>query len=164
MLDAWKQDFKVTSEGKLLRVAIKGRAISPREVGSKDGKGYLQCSFRSKQYRVHRIIFALTHGYLPGTVDHIDGNTLNNHPANLREVTASQNSMNAATREGTSTGVKGVFFHKGKGKFIPHITINYKRKWLGHFTNLEDAIKARDEAAELHHGSFQRGGGGLSGH
>ena len=163
MIEAWKKCFEVTEDGTLLRTSINGRAIMPRKVGSKDGSGYLQCSFNNKQYRVHRIVFALTHGYLPKTVDHIDGDVLNNRPDNLREVTDSQNSMNTSTREGTSTGVKGVYFHKGKGKYLPHITVNSKRQWLGHFSTLTEAIKAREEAANLYHGSFQRGGGGLSG-
>ena len=50
-----------------------------------------------------------------------------------------------------SSGVRGVYFNRKTGKW--RATIQFKRKnhYLGEFTNVEDAIKARCRAEELYY-------------
>lgn len=40
--------------------------------GGLDSLGYPTTSIDGKPERIHRIVFALVHGYLPNYVDHID--------------------------------------------------------------------------------------------
>lgn len=59
--------------------------------------GYLVVSYKSRPVLVHRIIASIyCTGFTPGlAVDHIDGNKLNNEPANLEWVTLSENNRRA---------------------------------------------------------------------
>lgn len=52
---------------------------------------------RRRSYRVHRIVASIhCAGYAPGlVVDHVDGNKLNNDPANLQWVTPGENTRRA---------------------------------------------------------------------
>lgn len=52
-----------------------------------------------KSYRVHRLVYLTFIGDIPNdkVIDHIDGNTSNNHVSNLRCVTNSENCLNPNT-------------------------------------------------------------------
>lgn len=95
-------------------------------------------------YKVHRIIWLMQTGEWPkGDVDHIDGNGLNNKWENLRDVTHSQNLMNAAVRSDSTTGYKGVSYDKQRCKWYAYINIDGKRKMLGRHGSLQEAVNAR---------------------
>jgi hypothetical protein len=51
-------------------------------------------------------------------------------------------------RSDNTTGVKGVWFEKRSGKYIPELRIRGKKIWLGKYSRLEDAAKARQRAEE----------------
>ena len=87
-------------------------------------------------------------------VDHIDGNKLNNQKSNLRIATRSQNAMNVGITKRNKSGYKGVSWHKCSNKWEVRIRINGKKLHLGLFINKEDAAKAYNDAAKLHHGEF----------
>ena len=95
--------------------------------------GYYRGRFAGKYLLAHRVVFYLTHGYWPTQVDHIDGNRANNHPDNLREVTAEQNQHNRVAR--------GYYLDKRSGKWLSKIRVGNKVKQLGLF-NTEDAARA----------------------
>jgi AP2 domain/HNH endonuclease len=78
--------------------------------------------------------------------DHINRNTLDNRRSNLREVTSSQNQMNAKSRGGVSQ-FKGVRWRKDRSKWVAIITVDYKKKRVGSFDNEIDAARAYDNAA-----------------
>ena len=48
----------------------------------------------------------------------------------------------------TASGRKGVWFNEPKGRYEVYINIQKKRKYLGSYKKLEDAIKARENAEE----------------
>ena len=160
---ALREDFKVSPDGTLYRVAIKGKPIEPRVTGTLDSSGYLQCTYMNKQHRVHRLVFAIVYGHLPMTVDHIDGDILNNSPLNLRPATHSQQAINTKLKSTNSTGYRGVSWSTSKGKYMAYINVDGKRTWLGNFSSLEDAVKARESASAAKHFGYTRAGGGLSG-
>lgn len=102
---------------------------------------------------MHRVILDAPTGLY---VDHIDGNGLNNRRGNLRFATPSQNSCNMRITTKNTSGYKGVFWVKDKGKWAAQIVLNYKAKHLGYFDTPEEAHKAYCEASERLHGEFGR--------
>lgn len=98
------------------------------------------------------------HGFLTGWafVDHINGDGLDNRRANLRPATKSQNTMNSPLRLDSTSGFRGVSFTPQTGRWRAVIKVNYKRLHIGYFDEPEDAARAFDAAARIHHGEFAR--------
>jgi hypothetical protein len=118
-------------------------------------KGYLKSSVGGKSYRVHRLVFLYHHGYMPIQVDHIDGNRMNNKIENLREATSSQNNQNRKAT--SSSGVKGVVWHKQSKKWVASICVNRKSVHLGSFISIEEAALVANKSRQSAHGEFYRG-------
>lgn len=76
--------------------------------------------FKNRTAQVHRIIWQLFNGAIPGgfVVDHIDGNSLNNNISNLRLITQAENSKNTRKSRDNTSGVTGVSLSKPQnGKY-----------------------------------------------
>lgn len=95
------------------------------------------------------------HRYLMGVsspddiVDHINHNKLDNRTScNLRIVTKGENIKNKLIpRSDNTSGCTGVSWDKRRQKWIASISIGKgKKKYLGQYAMLEDAIKARKDA------------------
>lgn len=84
------------------------RVMVGNEAGYLNNRGYYTTTFNDTQYKNHRIVFFLNHGYCPDILDHIDNDTKNNNINNLREANHEQNNQNAITRKDNKTGVKGL--------------------------------------------------------
>lgn len=80
-------------------------------------------------------------------VDHVDQDSLNNRRNNLRPATSSQNGCNRGIQTNSTTGFKGVHFHKRDKVYYAGIKINRKVKHLGVFRNATEAALAYDAAA-----------------
>ncbi len=96
------------------------------------------------------------HAMLLGSkgVDHKDGNGLNNTRGNLRIATSQQNARNRRKKQGGVTSkFKGVYLFSA-GKWRATITYGNKQHSLGMFRIEEDAARAYDTAAKVHHGEF----------
>lgn len=96
------------------------------------------------------------HQFILGStgIDHKNGNGLDNQKSNLRKATKSQNQCNRGKNKNNTTGYKGVKFDKPRNKFRARICINNKTIFLGRFDTSEQAAKAYNEAAKIHHGEF----------
>lgn len=88
--------------------------------------------------------------------DHRDGNGLNNRRLNLRPATQAENGQNGRLRSNNSSGVKGVTWHKSRGKWHARIMANRKYWHLGYFESLDAAASAYAKASRQHHGEFAR--------
>jgi hypothetical protein len=86
--------------------------------------------------------------------DHINRHGLDNQKANLRPATKPQNSHNRGSQSNNSSGYKGVDCRRGVGQWRARIMVDSKRITLGVFDTAEDAARAYNEAARLHHGEF----------
>jgi len=113
---------------------------------------------KTKNFLASRVIFFLHNGYLTTNmeVDHIDNNSLNNNPDNLRECTHSQNSHNSKLRKNNTSGHKNVLWCKKRKKWLVQIESNCKIHYFGYYANKEDAIKASIVARKKLHGDFGR--------
>ena len=113
---------------------------------SQTGRQYVKVCFNYQMYLIHRLIWA-RHGYSlePNQqIDHIDGNSLNNHIENLRAATHKQNGENRkSAQKNSKSGVKGVSWYKSTKKWRAQIQYNGENKNLGYYETKEDAIAAR---------------------
>lgn len=108
------------------------------------------------RYFLHRIVFFMFHkkdpcGY---DIDHIDGNTKNNHPMNLRVATKFQNLQNRGAQSNNSCGYKNVYFHKPASKWRVRVCANGVTYEGGLFANIEDANKKAIEMRSYLHMDF----------
>lgn len=111
--------------------------------------GYRLINHKGTPYRAHRLIWIMVHGHIDESlsIDHIDGNGLNNRISNLRLVSHKVNLRNQRLRSSNTSGVTGVSFMKRSGLWEAHIgESNGKKKYLGQFTSKADAIAARQRA------------------
>lgn len=103
----------------------------------------------------HRVAWAVMTGAWPETeIDHINGKRDDNRWINLREVSRMQNCWNSAPGKNNKSGVKGVSWYKRDGTWEASIRTDGKRRFLGRFPLLEDAIAARRAAALHERGEF----------
>lgn len=123
--------------------------------GSWHPQGYLTFCFRGNSIMAHRIAWALTYGYWPRELDHINRDKGDNRLSNLREVTSQQNRWNSNTRRGVS-GYKGVTRNR-LSKTSPWraaIRMNGKYIQIGTFKTAKAAAEARNKALEKYQGEY----------
>jgi len=141
------------SDGNLIRKVNSRRAKAGSIAGWKDGR-YMRVRVKGKMMLVHRIIFMMQHGYMPETIDHINGDSFDNRIENLREATQQQNCLNRRLRSDNKCGVSNVFWHKQHKKYAVNVTIDGKSTHLGYFQDLTDASEMAEMAKKKHYGEF----------
>lgn len=104
--------------------------------------------------RLHRFLLQPVDGF---SVDHINGDGLDNRRSNLRLCSNRENSHNAAKRatRNCSSAFKGVYL-ADKKYWCAQIQINGKKVNLGRFADELSAARAYDLAALEHFGEFAR--------
>lgn len=121
---------------------------------SLNGMGYVTCDKKKKEsFRLHRIILGLFVN--DKSLDHIDGNPLNNRKSNLRICTQQQNMHNMKKPKTNTSGYKGVSWDKIQNKWIACIWL-HKSIHLGRFKNKIDGAIAYNTAAIQYFGEFAR--------
>ena len=90
-------------------------------------------------------------------VDHISGDTLDNRKSNLRVVEQKDNLKNKGKYSANKSGYPGVYWCDTlyTPKWVAFISIDRKRKHLGYFDDIEEAIKVRKKAESIF-GEFKR--------
>lgn len=123
----------------------------------RSGLRYVSVFVNRKAYGAHRIIIALTRGFIGRNeeVDHLNGIGTDNRLLNLRVVDGSINSRNRKLPRHSSSGHVGVLRHKKTNKWQ---AVDHKRKSLGLFITLEEAVAARMAWQEKEGGFTERHG------
>jgi len=146
--------------GDLLWKANRGNGVSPgaKAYLQKSTKGYLFIRVRKNGkrnlLRAHRVVWAIYYGQWPiHQLDHINGDPSDNRIANLREATNQENTRNQKKRANNKSGVTGVSWQAKGRRWIAMIGDSRfgTRRYLGCFTNFEEAVAAR-KAAEVEDG------------
>ena len=114
--------------------------------GFVDPSGYLLIRVNGVDYRAHRIAWVYVYGVGPDTIDHVNGNRLDNRIENLRDVDATGNARNAKRRDDNHSGVTGVGFYPKTSKWRARINRDGKTVLLGYFDTKVEAIMARQKA------------------
>jgi hypothetical protein len=109
--------------------------------------GYFQMNVNGRPYVIHRLIWLWMTGEWPDDIDHIDGDRQNNKWKNLRSISRQENLKNMGIKSTNTSGVTGVSFNNQSKKWQAYIhSEKRKRKHLGYFESIEDAITARLKA------------------
>ncbi len=87
-------------------------------------------------------------------IDHINHNGLDNTKGNLRICTQHQNVMNKRIQSNNTSGYKGVWYRKDRGKWKAEIWLHGKKISLGHHTNKKAAAIKYNEAAIKLYGEY----------
>lgn len=117
--------------------------------------GYVEALIDGKHVSMHRLIM----GFPASSIDHIDGDPLNNTRANLRTCSTRQNRFNSRKPRvpgGTSSRYKGVCWNRMSRKWQAGIKVGGKSTHLGLYAVEEDAARAYDRAAAQAFGEFAR--------
>jgi len=160
-----KEMFEYREDGKLIRKnACMGNGnYAGRAVGNYGAKNlgtracrYISTKIHGKSWQVHRLIFLYHHGYIPDQIDHINRDCVDNRIENLRPANASLNAINRKLFSNSTSGVRGVSWHKYQKKWFVYVDVNKIRKNIGYFKDLELAELVAIEARDKYHGnSFQ---------
>lgn len=108
-----------------------------------DGKAF--------QIRMHRLIMGAKRRQM---CDHINGEKLDNRRENLRLCTNAENMRNRGKTALNTSGYKGVYWNRQRKKWVAHIKVFYKLKYLGLFEDKKVAAATYNEAAKDAFGEF----------
>ena len=119
--------------------------------------GYRHVRVAGRIIATHRVVYAMANGALPRlSIDHINGDRLDNRPCNLREATPWQQAANKAPQANNKSGAPGVQFQKASNKWMARIQHRRRQIYLGLFASIDDAKEFRDLAASMLFGEFIR--------
>jgi hypothetical protein len=135
--------FYFTADGNIYRVRD-----STLVEGSKLNRRYWAIHYNGRYYMKHRVIYALKNGPFYSHIDHIDRDTNNNSPSNLRLCTQGLNVANARMRSDNTTGFMGVIWHKSSRKWQAQTMFNGKRVHIGLYTDKKEAALAYNHKLE----------------
>lgn len=141
---------------------ICGKAIIDLEDVEKI-KSYKWCAYKNRDKNLyvkcnklntslHRFLMNVTDSKT--IIDHINRNPLDNRKCNLRICTNQQNICNCDVPKNNKSGCKGVYWAKDKQKWTVQVTVNNKTIYIGRYSDYDEAVQARIEAAKKYYGNF----------
>lgn len=84
-------------------------------------------------------------------IDHANSDCTDNRIENLRQCDDAENNFNSSLRKDNKSGVKGIYWKAKEQKWCALISTRGKRKHVGYFKELNDAIAALTAVrSELH--------------
>ena len=120
-----------------------------KQAGTVSVHGYVKINIRGKIISAHRLAWLMYYGDWPdGMIDHINWEKTDNRINNLRVVTCSENARNRGKQSNNTSGVLGVTWHKGRGKWHSQIKGPDGYEYIGMFDDIEEAKIARKAAQE----------------
>jgi len=124
------------------------RAKAGSQAGYIRSDGYKVIAYEKRIYKAHRIIWEMHNWPIPSNkeIDHKDQNKSNNRIDNLRCCSHAQNAQNPKLSVKNTSGHRGVMWYKPLQKWAAYIRRDGKRKHLGYFDDINDAIAARLKA------------------
>lgn len=113
--------------------------------------GYIVSTTKGKSIFLHRLVMnAPTHSQ----VDHINHIKFDNQKSNLRVCNRNQNAWNRNKSTNNRSGHKNVSWSKVVSKWRVDMVVNGIYYSAGYYTDLKDAIRARNDCWKKLHGKF----------
>lgn len=134
-----------------------GRIPAGSIAGTLNKEGYRYIRIDGVHYRACRLAWLYMTGAWPAMqVDHINRQTDDDRFGNLRECNQSQNKSNSRIYRNNTSGHPGVRYDssKSRARYRALVTKDGEMHHIGWFLTIEEAIKARDDAARRLHGDF----------
>lgn len=98
-------------------------------------------------YQAHRLIWKMVYKEEPpNVIDHYDQNPYNNRLANLRPSTIVENARNQRRSCRNTSGTTGVCWDTSRSLWKAQIMVRGKQKNLGHYDDLNKAVRVRKAA------------------
>lgn len=153
-IEVWKDiptfggRYQVSNLGNIRSLNFKGLGYCKNLSNSLGSKGYniqrLSKNKKSKTYKTSKLIAITFLNHKPNgyklVVDHIDGNRSNNKLHNLQLITQRHNT--SKDRKGGTSQYVGVSWSKQSSKWDARIQIKGKIKFIGLFTDEQEAAQA----------------------
>ena len=138
--------------GRLVRLGT-GKEVSTRA----SGRHYIKIWVDGVCLQYHNVVWVCCGNSIPEgySVDHIDGDKLNNRIENLRLASSREQTYNTRSY-GKTSKYKGVDYNKASGKWFSRIMVSGKSLWLGAYPSEKAAADAYDLAATKYHKEFKR--------
>jgi hypothetical protein len=119
-----------------------------------NGKLYVTIQVDGAKIKRGRLVFFYINGEFPQPcVDHINGNSLDDRPENLRQATMTENAWNHKSRSKKTNLPMGVRLAKS-GRFVARIACHGKSLCLGTFKTMEEAQQVYLSKREELYGEF----------
>lgn len=147
LIEELRNTFEYHPDGYLIRKST-GKPCGRR---ANQSDGYACVRVGGRALLAHRIIFAIVYGRMPGEIDHINGNRIDNRIENLRDVSSSENSHNYKRPNTNTSGFTGVCWSTHHQKWKVEIRLNNRRIHIGYFEDFEEAVQARKLAKIKYH-------------
>ena len=138
----------------------KVRKAQKTHIGKRAGSpahGYESVYVDGRNWRIHRLVFLMQHGYLPKVLDHINGNRKDNRVENLREASYQTNAYNQNMKRNNVSGIKGVSWNNDRQKWAVRVNHN-KKTYQRYVQDLELAELVAIEMRSKLHGDFANHG------
>jgi len=120
-------------------------------------RGYKKGKIFGTHYLAHRVIWFMVHGEWPDTVDHINGDKIDNRLLNLRSVPHKENMKNQKVRSNNTSGTMGVYWDKVASKWVVQLQTANGQIYAGKFVDKSDAVECR-KLLEVVHGYHENHG------
>lgn len=105
------------------------------------GKVYFEICIDGKHYRVHRLAWLYVYGEFPKySVDHINGNKLDNNLSNLRDISIRENMQNKVRHR--NGRLVGACFNKKNNKYSAIAHIEGRSRYFGTYSTELEAHEA----------------------
>ena len=148
-------DYNGSTGEFLWKIAPRRNTPAGARAGCLTKAGYVVIGLFGKALKAHRLAWLVSYGQWPSkAIDHSNGVKWDNRIENLREADASQNSSNQVAPSNSTSGFKGVTYHKRHKKWQAKIMHRGKRHYLGVYRCPQEAAHAYNVAAIQLHGEF----------
>ena len=118
-----------------------------------DKGGYVLGIKNGERVRLHRLLMDAPKHLV---VDHMNGDPSDCRRENLRLTTQHKNTYNSSKPKTNTTGFKGVYFDKRRGKYLSSIHPSGRTVFLGYYDKPEEAAQAYDRAASFYFGEYAK--------
>jgi hypothetical protein len=139
------------------KIDRRGGARAGAIAGSKTVHGVHRLNLDGVSYYAHRIAWKMMTGQsVPDQIDHKNCNPAYNVWENLRAAKSDQNSMNRSLGKANTSGAKGVVWHKQAKKWQAQVGAGKASRYIGLFSDFDEAAQAAEVARRDLHGEFAR--------